>query len=78
MPILAFLFGFVLDILIAIYTFKIMGRKPKMAGFLSGLITFINLFIYNLVIKENLLFSCGLPFVGGCVLGTYIATKYVR
>jgi len=73
-----FVFGFILDILITVHTIKIVGKKPLVAGLVSGIITFINLFVYGMIIIEGLSILSCLYFTAGCVLGTIFATKYIR
>lgn len=73
-----FLFGFVLDVLITLYTKRIVSRRALQAGGLAVLITFLNLYVYNLIITEDLILAGGVMFALGCGCGTATITKFVK
>jgi hypothetical protein len=73
-----FLFGLVLDVLITLYTKRIMGRKALQAGVLTVVITLINLYMYGQIIEGDLYLSAGIAFSLGCGLGTVLITRFVR
>jgi hypothetical protein len=76
MLLIFFVFGFCVDALIAQYTRKIISRKGLQAGALAAIITAINLWVYGLIITQDLMLSAGLAFSLGCGVGTWAVTRY--
>lgn len=73
-----FLFGFLVDVLITLYTKRIISGKALQAGGLALVITFLNLYVFGLVITENLYLSGGLAYSVGCGAGTMVVTRFVK